>query len=98
MAVEPSIPELPSSARGDVLASEAATYAFCAKAWHLEHALRRPPSDATVQRRSEGTALHDEHGARIGTVLRTGRRLVAWSVGLLILAGVLLILALLANR
>ena len=98
MAIEPSIPGRPSSATDDVLASEAATYAFCAKAWHLEHALRRPPSDATVQRRSEGTTLHDEHGARIGTIQRTGRRLVAWSVGLLILAGVLVLLALLANR
>jgi hypothetical protein len=98
MAIEPSIPGLPASANDDVLASEAATYAFCAKAWHLEHALRRLPSDAAVQRRSEGTALHDEHGARIGTVQRTGRRLVVWSVGLLILAGVLLVLALLASR
>lgn len=98
MAVEPSIPEFPSSARGDVLASEAATYAFCAKAWHLEHVLRRAPSDATVQRRFEGLALHDEHGARVGTIQRTGRRLVAWSVGLLILAAVLVLLALLANR
>jgi hypothetical protein len=98
MAIEPSVPGLPASAKDDVLASEAATYAFCAKAWHLENALRRLPSDTTVQRRSEGTALHNEHGARIGTVQRTGRRLVVWSVGLLILAGVLLVLALLASR
>ena len=98
MATEPSVPGLTASARDDVLASEAATYAFCAKAWHLEHALRRPASDAAVQRRYEGTALHDEHGARIGTIQRTGRRLVACSVGLLILTGVLVLLALLANR
>ena len=98
MGLEPSIPELPSSARGDVMASETATYAFCAKAWHLEHALHRPPSDATVRRRLEGTALHDEHGARIGTIRRARRRLVVWSAGLLILAGVLVILAFLANR
>ncbi len=98
MAIEPSIRGLPASAQDDVLASEAATYAFCAKAWHLEHALRRLPSDATVHRRSEGAALHDEHGARIATIQRTGRRLVVWSVGLLILAGVLVLLALLANR
>ena len=98
MAIEPSVPGPPASAEDDVLASEAATYAFCAKAWHLEHALRRQPSNETVQRRSEGTARHDEHGARIGTIQRTGRRLVAWAVGLLILAGVLVLLALLANR
>lgn len=98
MGIEPSVRELPASAKDDVLASEAATYAFCAKAWHLEHALHRLPSDATVQRRSEGTALHDDHGARTGTIQRTGRRLVAWSIGLLILAGVLVLLALLAGR
>ena len=98
MGVEPSVPGRPLSAKDDVLASEAATYSFCAKAWHLEHALHRAPSDATVQRRSEGTALHDEHGARVGTIHRTGRRLVVWSVALLILAGVLVLLALLANR
>ena len=98
MALEPSVPERSSPARDDVLASEAATYAFCAKAWHLEHALRRPPSEKAVHRRSEGTARHNEHGAHVVTVQRTGRRLVMWSVGLLILAGVLVILALLANR
>ena len=98
MATAPFVPGLTASARDDVLASEAATYPFCAKAWHLEHALRRQPSETTVQRRSEGTALHDEHGARIGTIQRIGRRLVAWSVGLLILTGVLVLLALLANR
>ena len=97
MAPEPSVPELPS-ARDDILASEAATYAFCAKAWHLEHALRRSPADATAQRRSEGTALHDEHGARIVALQKPSRRLVAWSVALLILAAALVVLALLASR
>lgn len=98
MAGEPPVPRLPSSARDDVLASEAATYAFCAKAWHLEHALRRPPSDETVMRRSEGTAQHDEHGASVGRLRRTDRRLVIWSVALLVLAGALVILALLTSR
>ena len=98
MAIEPSIPERPSSAREDVLASEAATYAFCAKAWHLEHALRRAPADATAQRRSEGVALHEEHGARIVALQKPSRRLVAWSVALLVLAAVLVVLALLASR
>lgn len=85
-------------AKDDVLVSEAATYAFCAKAWHLEHALTRPASDETVRRRSEGTARHDEHGAGIGRLRRTDRRLAVWSVLLLVLAGVLVILALLASR
>ena len=98
MALEPSVPERPLPARDDVVASEAATYAFCAKAWHLEHALRRPPSEKAIHRRSEGTSRHNEHGAQVVTVQRTGRRLLVWSAALLILAGVLVILALLANR
>ncbi len=98
MAPEPPVPGPSSPARDDVLASEAATYAFCAKAWHLEHALRRPPSEEAGHRRSEGAVLHDAHGAHVVTVQRTGRRLLVWSVGLLILAGVLVILALQTNR
>jgi hypothetical protein len=34
------------SSPGDVTASEAGTYAFCAKAWHLEQVLGSHPSDA----------------------------------------------------
>ena len=98
MAFEPPVPGPPSPAKDDVLASEAATYAFCAKAWHLEHALHRPPSAESVHRRSKGTALHDEHGAHVATAQSSGRRLVMWSVGLLILAAALVVLALLANR
>ena len=82
----------------DVLASEAATYAFCAKAWHLEHALRRPASRHAVERRAAGTALHEEHGELAGRPSRTGTRFVLWSLLLLGLAAVLLILALFADR
>ena len=98
MANEPSIPGRVASPNDDVLASEAATYAFCAKAWHLEHSLRRSSTAEAVRRRSKGTALHEEHGARTGTLLTTGRRLVIWSAALLILAGVLVVLALLSSR
>src|SRR5688500_5004009 len=97
VAVEPFMPGPADSAKDDVLASEAATYAFCVKAWHLEHALRQPPSEGAVQLRSQGTALHEEHGARIGTSQRAGQRLVVWTVSLLVLAVVLVILALLAS-
>ena len=34
MATEPSAPKRVAFPNDDVLASEAATYAFCAKAWH----------------------------------------------------------------
>ena len=98
MATEPSAPKRVAFPNDDVLASEAATYAFCAKAWHLEHVLTRPPSEETFRRRSEGTARHDEHGASIRGRRRTDRRLVVCSVLLLILAGVLVLLALLTSR
>lgn len=97
MALEPSVPKVRASAQDDVLASEAATYAFCAKAWHLEYVLGRLPAAEVVQRRSEGTKQHDEHGARVRGQQRTDPRLLIWSVALLILAGVLVILALLAS-
>ena len=98
MATEPSAPKRVAFPNDDVLASEAATYAFCAKAWHLEHVLIRPPSAETFRRRSEGTARHDEHGASIRGRRRTDRRLVVCSVLLLTLAGVLVLLAMLTSR
>lgn len=46
----------------DVTASEVASYAFCAKAWHLEHVLGRRPSTAAVNRREAGARQHAAHG------------------------------------
>lgn len=97
MALEPSVPKVRASAQDDVLASEAATYAFCAKAWHLEYVLCRLPAAGVVQRRSEGTKKHEEHGARVSEQQRSGPRLLIWSVALLVLAGVLVMFALLAS-
>lgn len=98
MALEPSVPERSSPARDDVVASEAATYAFCAKAWHLEHALGQPASRHAAERRAAGTALHEAHGAFAGRPSRPGAHLVFWSLLLLGVAGGLLVLALLASR
>lgn len=82
----------------EVTVSEAATYAFCAKAWHLEHALRRPATKDAVERRAAGMALHQEHGTEIGKVRPMGTRLLFWSILLLVLATVLLVFGLFANR
>ena len=49
----------------DVTASEIACYAYCAKAWHLEHVQHVVASDDTSRRREEGVAAHEAHGARI---------------------------------
>ena len=95
---EVAVPDLPVAEREDVLASEAATYAFCAKAWHLEYAMRKSPSTAAVERRSEGTTRHETHGARVGELRRFGPRLLLWTALLFGLAVVLLVLGLLAGR
>ena len=46
-------------------ASEAANYAFCAKAWHLEHVLGGAVSTTAGERRAIGVAAHVAHGASI---------------------------------
>lgn len=98
-SVEDEVPvrRIPASADGDVTVSEVATYSFCAKAWHLEHALRRPVSTQTLERRALGTALHHEHGVETGKVRAAGTRLLVWSILLLGLAAVLLVLGLFAT-
>ena len=91
-------PESDHFRNDDVLASELATYAFCAKAWHLEHRLRRPVSSEASERRLEGITRHEQHGARLREVPRVAPRLVLWSVLLVVLAAVLVVIALLADR
>lgn len=49
----------------DVTASEIACYAYCAKAWHLEHVQHVVAPDDTSRRREEGVAAHETHGAQI---------------------------------
>jgi hypothetical protein len=85
-----------AAGRDDVTASEAATYAFCAKAWHLEHVLGKPPSTAALGWRATGTARHDAHGAQVEEFRRVGPRLLLWSAALLVLAVMLLVFAVVA--
>ena len=82
------------TADGDVTASEVASFAYCAKAWHLERVVGALPSAAAARARDAGTTHHVRHGAdvRLGTWLgRNSRRLV---LGLLMLAVFLAALAL----
>lgn len=49
----------------DVTASEIACYAYCAKAWHLEHVQHVVVPDEASRRREQGVAAHDAHGASV---------------------------------
>ena len=49
----------------DVTASEVACYAYCAKAWHLEHVLRLSPPGEVANRRELGVTDHEGHGRRV---------------------------------
>ncbi len=48
----------------DVNASEAGSYAFCAKAWHLEHISGALPSKIATELRACGTAAHIAQGTQ----------------------------------
>ena len=78
--------------RTDVSASEAATYTFCAKAWHLEHVLGATPSATADQRRVAGIEAHLEHGADIHARNRLDAWLLRALVALFLIAVSLLIL------
>lgn len=93
-----STPDVPGPGKDDVLASEAATYTFCAKAWHLEHVLRRPASAGAAGRRSAGMITHEEHGTRLEELRRWGPRIVMWTTAFLLLAAVLLVIGLLFSE
>jgi hypothetical protein len=77
-----------------VMASEVAAYAYCAKAWHLEHVLGNPGSAAGQARRDAGSAAHLEHGRRIARSERSARPLFRLAIILLALALILAVAAL----
>lgn len=77
----------------DVTASEVGTYAFCAKAWHLERVLGARPSSESARLRTEGVRYHEQHGRHVELLHRTGPRLLELSVALFVLAAVLVALA-----
>ena len=82
----------------DVLASEVAAYSYCAKAWHLEYVLGCRADAAVEKRREVGTAEHDAHGTRVRRLQRIGQPLMRTAVFLLVLAGVLMITAMMIGR
>src|SRR2546421_51248 len=50
---------LPPDSHTDVTASEVASYAYCAKAWHLRYVLRREPSgQAVAHQQARVASLH----------------------------------------
>lgn len=78
----------------DVSASEAASYAFCAKAWHLEHVLGAAPSASANQRRVVGVEAHAKHGAHIQAANQARTWLVRGLVALLLVAVAVFVLGL----
>jgi hypothetical protein len=84
--------------RSDVSASEAATYAFCAKAWHLEHVTDCSPSEAARELRRSGIASHLTYGTEFGSA----HRLAAWRsrvvVGLVVTSWVLVVTSILLSK
>lgn len=76
----------------DVTASEAASYAYCARAWHLEYVLGKRPSRGASAVREAGSSAHLEHGERLVAFDRRVRRLLVASL-VLIAAGIALLVA-----
>lgn len=72
MTRQPAAGEQPEST--DVTASEIACYAYCAKAWHLEHVQHVVAPAETSRRREEGVAAHEAHGASVRTLGRERSR------------------------
>lgn len=89
-----------SDSANDVTASEAATYAFCAKAWHLEHVLGKAASPDAAARRARGIRQHEQHAARMAAHRHrsTKRRAVVLVLVLLLLAALLLTIVLVGRR
>ena len=81
---QPSVPDL----HADVRASELNTHAFCAKAWHLQHVLKVPPSRDATRQRVAGVARHERHGQAVATVARA--RYGALAAAVLLVLGLLL--------
>jgi hypothetical protein len=70
----------------DVTASEIACYAYCAKAWHLEHVQHVVASAETVRRREDGVAAHESHGASVRAIVRERSRSRVVIAALLLIA------------
>ncbi len=82
----------------DVTASEVASYAYCAKAWHLHYVLGKEPSREATARQEAGVIAHESHGIAVRRLAWLERRAVGLVAGLLFFAAALLALALLWPR
>ena len=76
----------------DVTASEVADYAYCAKAWHLQHVLGKEPSRHATVRQKAGVTAHEAHGIAVRKLAWLERRATNLIAGLLLLAVALLAL------
>ena len=97
MAENQSPSGLPGPDR-DVTASEVASYAYCAKAWHLRYVLGKEPSRQASTYQEAGVAAHDLHGVAVRRLAWLERRAIRLVVGLLLCAALLLALAFLWPR
>ncbi len=97
MAENQSQPGLHDSDR-DVTASEVASYAYCAKAWHLRYVLGKEPSRPATARQEAGVSAHESHGIAVRRLAWLERRAISLVAGLLLFAAALLALALLWPR
>lgn len=70
----------------DVTASEIATFAYCAAAWHLEHVQKVEPTPCARARRAAGIQQHERHGRLVGMQERLERGRIAVSAVLLLVA------------
>ena len=86
---------LPPDSHTDVTASEVASYAYCAKAWHLRYVLRREPSGQAIAHQQAGVVSHEIHGMRVKTLAWLERRAPILVIGLSLLGAALVVLALL---
>jgi len=85
----------PPDAHTDVTASEVASYAYCAKAWHLRYVLRREPSRQASAHQQTGVVAHEIHGVRVKRLAWLERRAPILVLGLGLLGAALMVLALL---
>ena len=86
---------LPPDSHTDVTASEVASYAYCAKAWHLNYVMRNEPSEQASAHQEAGVVAHEIHGVRVKRLAWLERRAPILVVGLGLLGAGLVVLALL---
>ena len=79
----------------DVTASEIASFAYCAKAWHLQYVRRVGSTDEVDERRVQGVRKHEQHGRLVRMQSRLGRRRLVLTAALLLIAFLAIVGALL---